>query len=265
VKYPALDVHSRTPDLVAAIVDDFSPAAIEERPASVRVFFPTPETRASALDALARHGHPATSIDVDDEDWAARSQASLGPITAGRLTIAPPWAAGGPAQSVIVIQPSTGFGTGHHATTRLCLETLQDIDLNGRTMLDVGTGSGVLAIAAVRLGARRAIGIDDDPDAVRAARENLALNPGAGAVAFDVVDLTAGDLRTADVLTANLTGAVLLREAGRLAAAVAPGGFLIASGILSDEGPSVRSRFGALTLVREREEEGWICLLMTKS
>src|SRR5262245_19309894 len=158
-----------------------------------------------------------------------------------------------------------GFGTGHHATTRLCLAALQDIDLSGAFVLDAGTGSGVLAIAAARLGARRALGIDFDPDAIQSARENLDLNPEAGGVEFEVADLAARDLPRADVVTANLTGALLVRSAAALLDAVRPGGRLVLSGILADERDEVVHAFAPAGIVRIREEDGWVGLAMKKS
>jgi ribosomal protein L11 methyltransferase len=157
-----------------------------------------------------------------------------------------------------------GFGTGHHVTTRLCLEALQAIDLRDRTVLDVGTGSGILAIAADRLGAARAVGIDTDADAIQSARENLALNPDAAHVAFEVADLTASALPDADIVVANLTGALLVRSAPRLAAAVHEQGMLIVSGLLAHERDEVVAALSGLSLIWEREDEGWVGLAVKK-
>ena len=172
-RYPALDVRADSPDLLLALVDDYGPTAIEERGAAVRVFFPSPADRDAAQRALADRFDLA-SIDIPDEDWARRSQESLGPITVGRITVFPNPESRipNPDTLAIVIAPSMGFGTGHHATTRLCLAALQELDLNGASVFDVGTGSGILAIAAALLGAGRVHAIDHDADAVQSAEEN---------------------------------------------------------------------------------------------
>src|SRR5436190_9317434 len=188
--WPALDIYvpgcdPQLQELVLAELDDFQPTAIQEpepeQTPKVRAFFASAAARVAAAQALgvAFGAHLfVESVDVDDEDWAARSQAQLRAVTVGRLIVAPPWdvperrqGTGQGAESkrqgtandgVIVILPSMGFGTGHHATTRLTLLALQSLDLKGRTVLDIGCGSGVLAIGAVTLGARSALGIDID-------------------------------------------------------------------------------------------------------
>jgi ribosomal protein L11 methyltransferase len=269
--WPAIDVHSASSDLVAAFVDDYHPTAIEENEhgAAVRVYFVTPAERDAARADLAARQLGVDAIDVPDEDWARRSQQNLTPITIGRVTVFPSpeprVPSSEPAPSLqppvtIVIQPSMGFGTGHHATTRLCLSALQTLNLADAFVLDIGTGSGVLAIAAVRLGAARALGIDSDPDAIQSARENLALNPDARRVEFEVADLTSAPLPQADVVTANLTGTVLVRAASALQRALRPGGSLIVSGLLSEERASVYAAFGTMSREWEAEEEGWVSL-----
>ena len=269
-QYPAIDVRTDSADLLLAIVDDFGPTAVEERDALVRVFFSTAGDRDAARQALTSR-FDVTAVDVDDEDWARRSQEHLQPVTVGRITVSPnPQSIRNPQSTIrntidIVIVPSMGFGTGHHATTRLCLAALQTIDLTDRVVLDVGTGSGVLAIAADRLGAARALGIDSDADAIQSARENLDLNPEARRVTFEIVDLAARALPPADVVTANLTGALLVRSAPALLAAVRPGGTLILSGIQSHERDDVRQAFAAAVVCWERDEDGWAGLAVKKS
>jgi ribosomal protein L11 methyltransferase len=268
-KHPALTVGGVDVDFVLAVADDHSPSAAESNGDSITIFFRQAEARDAAGLAIAR-AFPGASVvvrDVDDEDWARRSQQNLEPITIGKLTIFPSVESRGtsvPASArelSIVVQPSMGFGTGHHATTRLCLLALQAEPLAGRSLLDVGTGSGVLPMAAVRLGAAGAVGIDNDPDAIESARENLALNPDVTGVRFLVADLEAAD-SPADVVTANLTGALLVREAGRLLRLVAPGGRLIVSGLLAAEREAVVDALSAGRLLQESAEAGWVALTL---
>jgi ribosomal protein L11 methyltransferase len=261
--YPALSVSGADADLVAALVDDFSPTAIEPRDSDVRVFFATSADREAAHRALSsRFG--VAALEVSDEDWARRSQENLQPIVVGRLTVFPSPESRTPTPGAIIIRPSMGFGTGHHATTRLCLDALQATDLTGREVLDVGTGSGVLAIAAVLLGAAHAVGVDVDADAIESARENLALNPSVRGVEFAERDLMGSPLPDADIVTANLTGAMLVRSASALAGAVRARGTLILSGILVHERDEVRRAFAALRIVWERQEDGWVGIAARK-
>lgn len=250
---------SRT-ELLQAALTDFQISAVDETSDDTwRVFFQTSAERDRAADDL-RSAFPGLTfqvVDVPDEDWAARSQANLRSIRVGNVIVAPPW----DTPTTIVIQPSTGFGTGHHATTRLCLAALQRLDLAERTVLDVGTGSGVLAIAASRLGAADVTAIDDDADAIHAAWENLALNTGAQ------VSLVEGDFRrteisSADVILANLTGALLIAAAERLRQLARANGRLILSGFMTHEEADVRSAYSAFSVDHRDEEDGWVGLTL---
>ena len=266
--YAALDVRADSPDLLLALVDDFGPTAVEERDTTVRVFFPSAASRDAARGALAGRFDLAP-VDVPDDDWARRSQEDLGPVTVGRITVFanPESRIPTPVGLTVVIAPSMGFGTGHHATTRLCLAALQAIPVAGCDVLDVGTGSGILAIAAIGLGAARAFGIDHDEDAVRSARENLTLNRGADTarVTFELLDFTASTVPDADIVTANLTGALLVRAAPRLLAVCRAHGTLVLSGLLAHEREAVVRAFEPARVIWESEEDGWIGLAVKKS
>ena len=287
--WPALDIHPVSELLQAALVD-YDASAVDERSADDwRVFFTSPSERDRAAAALRIEFPDATieAIDVPDEDWAARSQASLRAVRVGNIVVAPPWdvPAGPPLDDArgalsdsrraqnrtrgptddlaIIIQPSMGFGTGHHATTRLCIDALQRLNIAGRTVLDVGTGSGVLAIAASLLGASRSVGIDDDADAITAAQENLQLNPQAEATLL-VADLRATDVGSADIVIANLTGKLLVSAARTLQDLVARGGSLVLSGLMAVEETDVLAAFPTWTLEHRSEEDEWLCVVISR-
>jgi ribosomal protein L11 methyltransferase len=269
VLYPALDVGGVDDEFLLALVDDFRPSAVESHDSHITIYFPDRNHRDEAREAIARMYPDALVLerDVDDEDWARRSQENLTPITVGRITVAPSWTLApdpkplAPDPITLVIAPSMGFGTGHHATTRLCLRALQELDLIGSRVLDVGTGSGVLALASRLLGASEVLGIDDDPDAIQSAIENLARNPGISQVQFEVKDLRAGPLPRVDVITANLTGALLVRSADLLWRALAQRGSLIVSGLQSHERDDVVAAFGGARVGWEATEDEWVGLL----
>jgi ribosomal protein L11 methyltransferase len=264
-RFPALDI-PESDELILAVLDDFAPTAVEDRETGARVYFATPERREAARAELAARNIESTAIDVPDDDWASRSQQHLAPIIVGRLLIVstPESQIPDPESLVkIAIRPSMGFGTGHHASTRLCLAALQQIDLTGAAVLDVGTGSGILAIAAWRLGARSAIGVDSDADAVQSAEENVALNQAGDAVVTRLADFASDLLPTADVVLANLTGATIVKFGGRLVDATREGGTLIVSGVLAQEEAEVRRSLSAEITERLAEDE-WVCLRVKK-
>ena len=267
LRFPPLAQRPNLPDLVALALDDLSPAAIHETGAddrpTWRVFLTDArqigKAAARLSAAFGELGLDVALASIEDIDWAARSQAHLTRINVGRVTVAPPWDAAPPGGGVlVVIQPSTGFGTGHHQTTRLCLDLLQRSGVTGRRMLDLGTGSGVLALAAWRLGAADVEAIDDDEDAIVNARENLCLNGADSQIAVHLADLRTTSIEPADVVTANLTGALLVSEAARIQCLVKPGGCLILGGFLAAEsGDVIAAYVPSFQIVQTTSEDEW--------
>jgi ribosomal protein L11 methyltransferase len=271
--YPALDViwdvrpDDERIDRLMADLDEEAPLATEELANGVRIFFSSAATRTRAAVKVVAIAPEMTCepIDVSDEDWAERSQAGIGAVVVGRFVVAPPWVVPAPGADVITIQPSMGFGTAHHASTRLCLRLLQAEPAAGAAVLDVGTGSGVLAIAAARLGAARVVGVDHDPDALTSARENAELNKLTGTIILEQVDLAepwcpalAGP--RFDIVLANLTGATLVRYARMLGSYVADHGVLITSGYGPDEIAAVAEAFARQSFLQSAraQEDEWV-------
>ena len=266
----AVDRIEELKELASAGVDDCGVAAIEEPSDTAwRVCFREAADRDEAarrLASLADRGLAIEAIEIADEDWARRSQAALTAIRVGAVVVSPPWdpaAQGAKGDAVVtVIEPVMGFGSGHHATTRLCLAALQRIGPRGRDVVDIGTGSGVLAIAAAQLGASHVVGVEIDPDALESARTNAALNGNPPAVEFRLLDFRNVIVPAADIVLANLTGGMLLASLDDVLNVCRPGGAVILSGITAEEGPAVVEAVARRARVEWQEEEaGWLGLI----
>ncbi|WP_425145437.1 50S ribosomal protein L11 methyltransferase [Deinococcus sp.] len=215
-------------------------------------------------------------LDEPDLDWQAEWKASLRPVRAGRITVVPGWLlpevqAG---QVPLIIEPGMAFGTGHHATTRMAIEALSALKLNGQRVLDVGSGSGVLALAASLLGASSALGLDIDPLTIPVALENARTNgylPAAAGLKHPqsgrLLDFQEGSLsdelpwddQPYGVLVANLYAELHDLLAPDYRSALQAGGTLILTGILESRLPLVRAALEreGFTGVQERQDGEW--------
>ena len=200
---------------------------------------------------------------VENEDWLEAWKATVTPIHIGRFLVRPTWSDASASDAItLALDPGMAFGTGLHPTTQQCLEAVSYLDLEGLRVLDVGTGSGILAIGAAKRGAREVIGVDTDPLAVRAARENAEGN----GVALDARLGSAGDVDgTFEVVFANLVGPVLVQLAPHLRARLATSGSLVAAGITTQAEREVLSAFVAegLGVVDRDERADWVRLVLT--
>jgi ribosomal protein L11 methyltransferase len=205
---------------------------------------------------------------VDDADWTDAWKANYVPQRIGRVVIVPSWLDEpiGPDEIALRLDPGMAFGTGLHPTTRGCLTLLQEVSPMPPVVLDVGSGSGILALAALRLGADRAVCYDTDPLAVEASIANAAANGLAGRVAAHLGSLPPkppGD--TYPLVLANLVAAVLIDLAAALAAHTAPGGALLASGIIDTRADEVLAALTAAGFVLERrlDDGEWLSLQLS--
>jgi len=228
----------------------------------VALFAADADWRAALRDvaqALAQPVPPHETFPVADQDWVRQTQAQFGPIEIARgFWIVPSWSAvPEPGAISLRLDPGLAFGTGSHPTTRLCLEWLHETLGGGETVLDYGCGSGILAIAAAKFGAGRVVGVDVDPQAVRASESNARQND----VAAVFVEPGALPPAANDVVVANILANPLILLAPALAQRVAAGGRIALSGILEEQADSVIAAYVRwFTLARWRGSEGWVLL-----
>lgn len=228
------DLDLDTCNLQLAALEDAGLLGLVEEGGSTTAYF------ASRVEGLPLQG---TWRAVPNEDHLARWRASITPVRVGPFVVTPPWIAAPEDALALVIEPGQAFGTGHHETTLSCLAALAELDLTAARVVDVGTGTGVLAIAAARRGAAEVIAVDTDPLAITVARENIAANGARVRLVHGSADAVEG---RADVVLANLDTATHTALAPALAALLTPGGVLVASGV-----------------ARERRSEAWAVFTAT--
>jgi ribosomal protein L11 methyltransferase len=267
-------------EVAAALADsglgaEIAPAA--PGVAEVRVYLEEAADRegwtARARSVLAAHGAPARGIRIEsleDRRWVEAYRATLRPIPLGRrFVVLPGEGFDVPAgREAIQLVPGMAFGTGEHPTTRMCAEALERAVDPGSRWLDLGTGTGLLALLAVRCGAAAVLAVDTDPEAVRVARETVAGNRGGDRVEVVLGSTEARGEERFDGIVANIAASFFLREAPALAACLRPGGVLLATGFLIEDleeiGPALaraafrivaRTEIAPWALVEARREE----------
>ncbi len=261
--------HVETSPLAADLYDDYCVAEaddqcttwveVDRNVAVVECFYPNrpeAEQRLTAIQAFIRSRTPdepcaATLRELPVENWAeVWKQFFHTEKVSARIWIKPSWETcdSAPGDVVLEIDPGMSFGTGQHGTTRGCLQVMDKLSIDGNvlTLADIGCGSGILAIAAAKLGYGNILAVDNDPDAVRIARENARLNGELERIDFQVAALGTTPLpHRFDVVVANILADVLIAQAGVLVAAISdtPAARLVLSGILNSQADDVIAAF----------------------
>ena len=261
------DAHAGT-DNEAPIYDEPSAASTSQWSVSrLTALYADASALAEALVRLAAAGRtlpPYETFDVPDDDWVRATQAQFKPLQiTGRLWIVPSWHEPvDPAAINLALDPGLAFGTGSHPTTRLCLKWLAHELRGGESLLDYGCGSGILAVAACRLGAGRVVGTDIDPQALIASRANAERN-GVDAAFVPVERLPA---HAFDIVVANILANPIMTLAPALARRLRRGGRIVLSGILDAQADAVIAVYERWFIIRVCEsEDGWVALAGTRT
>ena len=241
---------------------------------TVHLYLSPDENPAEVLDLVrgrlegAELDYALSADGVEQQDWETAWKAYYHALPIGRrLAIVPSWEQYDTDRTVIRLDPGMAFGTGTHETTALCLAALDQLVRGGERVLDIGTGSGILAIAALKLGAASAEGVDIDPVAVRTAGENAARNGVADRLTVLVGDLSDKASGRYQIITANIVANAIISLAPAVPGLLAEGGLFIASGIIDTRKEEVLQalRAAGLLVLETYHKRGWECILCTKA
>lgn len=264
VSVDVTDAHAGTPHERALFAEPGEPGAVPWELSKVSALFDHhDDVAANVAVALCAAGiDPAHSFEVErvaDQDWVRATQSQFQPVRVSpRLWVVPTWGTPPDPKAInLIIDPGLAFGTGTHPTTRLCLAWLDASLRGGEAVLDYGCGSGILAIAAIKLGAARAAGVDIDATALLAARHNAMQN--RVEVQFEGADQAASAVY--DIVLANILANPLKLLAPLLARATRAGGWVVLSGILEHQADAVRDAYREwFDMNMTQHDEGWMLL-----
>jgi len=270
-------------EIVSTLLWEMETAGIEEVDetqgwAHLKAYFP-PEIplkkiaaaftqKCRSLKITARKLNPQP---VENRDWLAEWRATLQPFKVGRRFFIVPAEQNAPRippkRIPLLLEPGMAFGTGTHETTQLCLEAIERLVQPGSSLLDVGTGSGILAMASVKLGALKVVGCDTDPDAIKVARSNFQMNQCAMKTTLLTGDIESTGRRQFDIVVANLTIEPIELTFVQMEKRVRAGGWLILSGILKEQVPRLKPLItrSSLKKVHLRSKGEWCCFILMKS
>lgn len=196
-----------------------------------------------------------TVSDVNDVDWFSEWKKYYQPIEAGEFVVVPVWLPydGYEGKTIIRIDPSMAFGTGEHESTKLCLTLMSDVDFNDKYVIDVGTGSGILGIGAIKRGARECFMCDIDSLSIKSATENATLNGVTDKAVIKESDLVAKATQKGKIILANLTADILVRLSNAIGNFIEDGGYLICSGIIHSRKQEVIDAYEKLGFKLEKD------------
>lgn len=269
------DLEQAAWDIAHIDLIDESLIAKDRTTATVHIFIAADENPQEAIayidDGLRRNGveHTVTLSGVREQDWANEWRKYFKPTEIGRrLAICPSWEQydNTEGRTVLTIDPGAAFGTGTHDTTRLCLAALDGMVSGGESLLDIGCGSGILAVAGVLLGCDSAVGVDIDPIAVGVAAQTADINGAADRTRFICGDLTDKVSGTYDIICANIVADVIIRLSATIERFMHSGTRVICSGIIDTREGDVLAALEehGLAVERRYESSGWVALTVVK-
>ncbi|MCW3127643.1 MAG: ribosomal protein methyltransferase [Bacteroidetes bacterium] len=253
-------------DFIISLLPEVGFEGFEELPDSVRAFIPGPAlVHEHVLDILKQNNlehieYQCTTI--EQQNWNEQWEKSFNPLLiAEKVSIRAPFHAPLPAEHELIIEPKMSFGTGHHATTALMIEQMLDIDMQGKDVVDFGSGTGVLAILAERLGAAKVVAIDNEEWAVENCHENIERNH-AEKVEVIFADTMSVVTQVFDVMLANINRNVIMKNLQSWGTFLKPGGVLLVSGILVTDTKDITDQATAtgFELMRQLTRDGWVSI-----